>query len=139
MNDTLLFAVADKIEAEPDRYDQADYFTLGACGTAYCVAGWVIALGRPDLLEPDGSIKNLRQGRWGEIAADTLDLPRINAALLFYGDARPLQGLTVPEALRQMAREKRFIPEIWGPLEDVSDSTIDPASTTGLGSVATAR
>lgn len=44
----LLLKVVRQIRAEPKRYRQEGWITQSDCGTAFCVAGWIVALSRED-------------------------------------------------------------------------------------------
>lgn len=47
-NTELLQRTLAHIEAHPDQWDQTMWATKTECGTAYCFAGWTVAIARPD-------------------------------------------------------------------------------------------
>lgn len=90
----LMEAVADMIEAHPERYDQQQWKVETECGTAYCLAGWAcqIALGR--LPWRNGVAATAR---------DLLGLTDGERYNLFVESWKPHAGLSVPDALRKIA------------------------------------
>lgn len=124
MNSELLHQVADAIEANPARYDQKRWYHRTSCGTAYCVAGWVIALGAPQALTATGHIRvhprfgDVEGVDWVEDYVDTsnalLGITAEEAGELYWGGSAPRLGHTVPEALHKMAEMGRIDPDVWG-------------------------
>lgn len=106
-NKELFYKIADKIEAEPERYDQDTWGAQTACGTAHCVAGWAAnlegcratgGLGAPSwglVIPPNGEIQSVRY-----FAMGALGLTEEEADNLFCATWVPRLGLSVPEALR---------------------------------------
>lgn len=107
-NAEMFRQVADLIEMMPEKHDQRTW-----CGTSQCVAGWSIFLsGRYRFtyyetgsvssvidLETDALV-SIDYGNEGE---EILGLEPEESAILFAGEAAPVEGLTWPEALRRIA------------------------------------
>lgn len=86
------------------------------CGTVCCIAGLLVALspdwdicisGRrasPQRVERGERFGPSRSALWREAGAEILGLNEADAARLFDGSWRPLAGLSLPEALRLLAR-----------------------------------
>ena len=91
MNTRLLRRIATAIEKKPKQYNQGAYGSgdpnprgpLRACGTAFCVAGWAVALSSRAKYLPDDS--------WNlsETAREKLDLTVGEADVLFSGGWYP--------------------------------------------------
>lgn len=130
-NVALFHMVANQIEREPSRYDQEIWGGLiekdPSCRTAHCVAGWAAKLHgaapqgfrkRADnkIAEPDWEFC-IPKGPYDGIcyvdgngavytatyAQELLGLTTAEADELFDSDWRPRDGMTVPEALRDIA------------------------------------
>lgn len=117
MNSDLLHEIADRIEAEPEHYDQ-DYYSMATdCGTSYCVAGWAIVLAKPEMLV-NGRIRFHFSASPHDIAAKLLGIDGDEAHRLFCGASGPLLGHTVPEALHKLAEMGEVSEGIWGWVDD---------------------
>lgn len=113
-NTELFDAIADRIEAEPHRYDQSDWWTLardGAgniCGTAFCIAGWAVELtvGTMKDKTSDGLMFLRPNGDyWADTAAVQLGIDDDEADVLF--GAAWMEGeqpSRVADALRRIGR-----------------------------------
>lgn len=122
LNSDLLHRIADKIEAEPEHYRQSQWcsaiFSLGddgsatVCGTAYCVAGWAVALERPDLLKANGRF-DASDELIEETAKELLGVNFPESYYLFGGAAGPKLGHTPAEALHKMAEMGEIDPDVW--------------------------
>lgn len=101
----VLRAVADVIDAEPKRYFQGNWKTVGVdhpCGSAFCVSGWAVALELgEDMLNVNGHVSGM--GHAGVVGADLLGLDYTTAYHLFNEEWKPKDGMSVPEALRRLA------------------------------------
>ncbi len=110
INSDLLHRIADAIEANPERYEQAVYIT-------HFVAGWAMELEMPGELEKwyEGRRFNANDDPW-VIGAKLLGIEVLgeDARCLFGGGSQPLLGHTVPEALHKMAEMGEIDPTIWG-------------------------
>lgn len=113
---TILKAVAAKIQAEPEHYNQEFFCQEKSCGTAFCVAGWVTHLSgvrHSDSFSPDG---------YG-IATRLLGLDYDVAWQLFYGNALnpKLKAGTTAYARAGVAHIEKFMrthlgytgPKLW--------------------------
>lgn len=116
----LLEAVADHIESNPDSYDQGSWgyiiekpsahanisiieqMGLNACGTRGCIAGWAVALNVNEPQVRDAFSKGLFDV--GDMAQRLLNLESYEADILFNEVWEPAVGMSVPEALRQLAK-----------------------------------
>lgn len=133
--DQMLLRVANAIEHAGDRYDQGSYacmtpafeaflaegggqdgigayekrYTQHPCGTAHCIAGWTNMIDRLATRKAVGISDD-------ENAARLLGLEYSESAFLFHGSWTPPQGMSVPEVLRLIARERPDeIPgAVWG-------------------------
>lgn len=115
----LFRAIADQIEAHPETYDQsvwgevddndfsqlfdfltaAEHMAVGSCDTRGCTAGWAIAL---NIQDPQVRI-SMSDRSITAMAADLLEIDSRTAMILFMEDWEPAAGMTVPEALRELA------------------------------------
>jgi hypothetical protein len=127
MNRDVLLQVADRIEQDPDSYNQNTWGRRTACGTAFCIAGHVAAATLPpenlvwqrDPWQANSwfldEVRDL-QGRKRMVkyyARDVLDMDteiidvdgdiEVYVGDLFDGDWEPVDGMTAPEALRAVA------------------------------------
>lgn len=125
MNTELLLKVADAIEKYPELYDQETYGDVEvddtSCGTTACIAGWACALeGYHPVVDRlpwrDASsyftYTRVAQKPWQawsngvsphDIAQELIGLEDWAAEELFGSDWGPVEGLTVPQALRKIA------------------------------------
>lgn len=79
MNIDLATDVLTQIELEPERWDQSDWVSYKQCGTAYCFAGWAVALTTgPDYVA--GNPTTIR-----DTATAALDISDDEADDLFHG------------------------------------------------------
>lgn len=96
-NADLLRRVADRIEGDPDSYDQAAWVRIGECGWVACIGGHaVIEAGEMDWESIIG---------WAEfhaIASCLLGLEDCES-ILFHAGWQPVNGMSVPDALRRLA------------------------------------
>lgn len=106
-NKQLLEKVADRIEAEPERWNQAHFRSVRECGTTYCIGGWACVLS--DSLWQDE-----------EIAKELLGLTRNEADFVFYNGFSQANHdwahKEVAEWLREIARGgdiEKTAPEWW--------------------------
>lgn len=97
-NRELLLKIADKIERQPETYNQGEW-----CGTACCVAGhallesgYTYRIG--EYVRPDGTLLRLH---FSEEAGPLLGLNPIQARELFRADFKPPEGM--PAYLRKLA------------------------------------
>jgi hypothetical protein len=102
-NEQLFRDVADAIEAEPERYDQAEWERETECGTTRCIAGWAAWLGaRVSFLQWQKG----RHPEWVPFFSDgvesLLGLTAEEGDDLFHTSWRPHDGLFVPDALRKI-------------------------------------
>lgn len=91
-----MLRVADAIEQHPEQYDQSDWKTKQSCGTnSYCVAGWAqhLCFPRQEFSEVTTPL----------CAAKLLALTEDEAVALFSATWEPHEGLSVPDALREIA------------------------------------
>ena len=126
LNTDLIRKIADRIEHEPDRYNQRVFIDPDEervrwerdgdsefevptpaidCGTAFCIAGWAMAESdylfdytANEFMRPDGTYvtSEIHEG------ARLLGLHLDAAAILFDSDWRPL-NMTPADALREIA------------------------------------
>lgn len=104
-NAEAIHAVADWIDANPERYWQANWATSTSCGTAYCIGGTACHLAGGKLIvfaelweTADG--KMMAAGTW---AVELLGLGAQDAKYLFGAQWKPAPHLTVAEALHELA------------------------------------
>jgi hypothetical protein len=109
----LFRRVADRIERDPDSYDQATWVRIGECGTVACIGGHA-------LLEAGEAADRTSTGGWAEChaLAQTLLGLTDRESILFHARWRPAPGMTVPDALRRLA-------DGW-PLAVVTETCSDP-------------
>lgn len=105
VNTTLFLQIAERIEEKPELYNQALISCRTECGTAYCIGGWAMFLSYGEtycalISEPDESLGEIKSAR------ELLGLDFDSADMLFVGSWKPRPGLTVPEALREIANGK---------------------------------
>lgn len=120
INAELFHQIADKIEKEPEGYNQEFWGQRTSCGTAYCIGGWAVVLGGKDqiIYSDEGELLGLRNGwdnSWTEVSDAARELlgiaPHTYASdpyedvtdRLFMSGWRPREDMTVPEALRAIA------------------------------------
>lgn len=92
MNAEMFRRIADQIEKEPERYDQNIYGWN--CDSPHCIAGWALVFSgkqHSDVLRPS------------QKAAEILGINDREMRTLFIESWTPIRGLTVPDALRQIA------------------------------------
>jgi hypothetical protein len=83
MNTKLLLKVRDRILAEPEHFDMAEYFLDQPCGTTACIAGWTKAIVTRQ------SLKNCRRSHIWAFARNALGINEEQAKKLFYDDHWP--------------------------------------------------
>ena len=93
-NEQLFRDVADAIEREPRRYDQRFLDIPTDCGTAHCIAGWgrVLATWEHSGYEVHALFGLTEDEAWGDY----------DRSGLFCSYWRPHDGLSVPDALREI-------------------------------------
>jgi hypothetical protein len=72
-NKELFYAIADKIESEPECWDQADWGN--ECGTKHCIAGWACHLSG---YAP--AVNKYGDNWWGNVVKDGLTIDIEDAA-----------------------------------------------------------
>lgn len=122
---SLLRAIADQIEEDPDSYDQMNWLELdhdgwtehtedlvgatradlddhldGACGTKCCIAGWAWVLGTKN--QPQAPVP-CTTDHWIAKGATLLGLTSATARNLFDPYYQPPVEMSVPDVLRQLA------------------------------------
>lgn len=113
-NVDLFRRVADRIERDPESYDQRTWVRIGECGTVACIGGHA-------LLEAGGAADRTSSRGWAECHALVRTLLGLTdrESILFHAKWRPAPGMTVPVALRRLA-------DGW-PLAAVTETCFDPA------------
>lgn len=145
-NGELLREVAEQIRRDPASHDQTLWVQPSDesdCGTAYCVAGWAVALGmdwrwrtrlgwhkagnprKPVSVSRAARATSREPGEPGNpfeiestsrLAADLLGIEG-DPGDLFAGSLGPLDGLSVPEALEEIAAGSP-VEDVWGGEKD---------------------
>ena len=124
-----MLMVADRIEFEPEKWDQSYWIHLGIsqvfstpeslagsgdetgeCGTSFCVAGWAVKLTPRDQIEQlghddAGCLNRGSSGAWQDAGAAALGLTYACASELFSG-FNPLRtnSVSMADALRRLAK-----------------------------------
>lgn len=122
----LLEAVAQRIEAEPRRYDQREWVRETECGTVCCRAGWVVAIADPDVFathdaqavgERADQILGLPESvLWNELYSTTCIRTRANPGTAEYAaaGARGVREFMAVHEAHLKARKLADVPPIAG-------------------------
>lgn len=102
----LMLQVADAIEDDPASYAQEHWVDHTYCGTRCCIAGWAVKIAEPERFNIDFrnqcEVRNLSE--YIELNAhELLGLASNKALLLFHSGWKPVEDMTVSEALRKIA------------------------------------
>lgn len=105
VNSELFRKIADRIETEPETYNQGNWARRdplisdaepeGAC--IFCIAEQIIGF------EHHADTQKMGHVGYQEITAEALGLSDEDATKLYHADWKPREGLTVPQALRMIA------------------------------------
>ena len=120
-NRELFYRVAAHIEDHPGLYDQKTWrwHTVTGCGTAHCIAGTAVAMAWGEKAWPGEQSDRVIDPATGSLvlvwraAQRLLGLGDDEADVLFDMDWEPIDGRTVPEALRLIGDG--------APVEDVTE------------------
>jgi len=103
----LFLDIADAIEAQPELYNQGQWFDYDMdCRTTCCIAGWALRLADTatfwELVEDGPAERNFDYIQ--EKAIELLGLSESEASKLFWMNARPIdENMTMADALRKIA------------------------------------
>lgn len=122
-NTDLFNDIADKVENEPEAYDQSTWLepSKNECGSRGCIAGWAVALSGDAVHNSDGTLRGGVKSRYIDLAdgrsqfiqevipfdifaRESLGLSGDEANHLFAGTWKPKSWLGVPGALRALGR-----------------------------------